>query len=230
MNYNIKNVKNVYRIKAFNFMFDYYSIDPKDINEIIQQDYDMFKIFEKENIFALCLENYDKDVNQKDRLWNYLSLPNNVSQEFKYALTFNKIISEYKEEYIDEDIYFGIAEIDFEFYKNNYSYFNNQQYGNKILILSDNKNIKKIDLELTKIIKNNYSHESDMFEYFHSLPKWYFVDEMYELVNKYDCVLVSLEDDGEHREMNIITKEKENICSYLDNNKYFSLKDLIINN
>lgn len=77
--------------------FDYYSIDPIDINDLYNKDKNLLEpLLKNKSLFALCIERLNNEYIGTNGIWYFYDLPDDDPTEFKYEIHFNNIISEHK--------------------------------------------------------------------------------------------------------------------------------------
>lgn len=188
--------------------FDYYSINPFDINELYNKDKELFQpLLKNKTLYALCSGHFRDEAIENKGMWYYYKLPNDDATEFKYEIHFSNIISEHT---IPMDVYsydgctlhFGLCKISLDEYFKNYDFYNNP--NGPYLIIADECDIEKIDDIIKKII---YVLVQNILEQ----RKCIFVDDFFngfetsELNNF--CTIIWLDDDSEFKLIKILHKD-----------------------
>ncbi len=134
------------------------SIDEKLLNKLLNKK-------ENRKLYTFVIDVYWKLP--KNGMFETLRAPNEYpDEEFKFVVDFKKVISEY--EFTEDDvsnphyIYFGIAEIDTDFYVKNYDFFNSFQ--KQYLIICDESKIKHINNKLSNILNQIINNASNLVE------------------------------------------------------------------
>lgn len=122
--------------------FDYYSIDPIDINDLYNKDKNLLEpLLKNKSLFALCIERLNNEYIGTNGIWYFYDLPDDDPTEFKYEIHFNNIISEHKIPMDRCSLHFGISKISLEDYLKNYDFYNN--INGPFLIIADECDIEK---------------------------------------------------------------------------------------
>lgn len=143
--------------------FDYYSINPFDINELYNKDKELFQpLLKNKTLYALCSGHFRDEAIENKGMWYYYKLPNDDPTEFKYEIHFSNIISEHT---IPMDVYsydgctlhFGLCKISLDEYFKNYDFYNNP--NGPYLIIADECDIEKLMI----LSKNNICIGAEYF-------------------------------------------------------------------
>lgn len=183
--------------------FDYYSVKPKDFNELLNKDKKLLEpLLKNKFLYAfVSVEFFIDDMG----LWEFYFLPNDDPEEFKYEIHFKNPISEHKIILNKEEkriVRYGISKIDLDFYLENYDFFNSPQTS--FLIISDDDNIKLIDEYLNNKIFDLYHKKN----YYLSKHQIHLMFQELDLINlNCDSIFIAVEDDGEFKNIVLASLE-----------------------
>jgi hypothetical protein len=181
--------------------FDYYSIEPKDINELYNKDKEFFrKLLTNKSLYVLCFMELDDVAMNNEGIWEYYILPNDEpTLDFKYEIKFNNIISAHKIPKGKYSLHYGISKISMDDYIENYVFFND--VVENFLIIADDADIYKIDNKIDKLINESLNVENNSKTYF----------DFFKIFEKSDlnnfCTIIRCEDDEEYKIIKILYKD-----------------------
>ena len=116
--------------------FDYYSIDPIDINDLYNKDKNLLEpLLKNKSLFAFWPILLNDEIAGNMGMWEYYNLPNDDPADFNWVIHFNNIISEHKIPMNKCSLHFGISKISLEDYLKNYDFYNN--INGPFLIIAD---------------------------------------------------------------------------------------------
>jgi len=180
--------------------FDYYSIDPIDINDLYNKDKNLLEpLLKNKSLFALCIERLNNEYIGTNGIWYFYDLPDDDPTEFKYEIHFNNIISEHKIPMDRCSLHFGISKISLEDYLKNYDFYNN--INGPFLIIADECDIEKIDNIIKLLVHDLVNLNKDYFSKTAFLKAF----ESSELNNL--CTIIWLNDDSEFKTITILHKD-----------------------
>lgn len=180
--------------------FDYYSIDPIDINDLYNKDKNLLEpLLKNKSLFALCIERLNNEYIGTNGIWYFYDLPDDDPTEFKYEIHFNNIISEHKIPMDRCSLHFGISKISLEDYLKNYDFYNN--INGPFLIIADECDIEKIDNIIKLLVHDLVNLNKDYF----SKTAFLKALESSELNNL--CTIIWLNDDSEFKTITILHKD-----------------------
>ena len=180
--------------------FDYYSIDPIDINDLYNKDKNLLEpLLKNKSLFALCTERLNNEYIGTNGIWYFYDLPDDDPTEFKYEIHFNNIISEHKIPMDRCSLHFGISKISLEDYLKNYDFYNN--INGPFLIIADECDIEKIDNIIKLLVHDLVNLNKDYFSKTAFLKAF----ESSELNNL--CTIIWLNDDSEFKTITILHKD-----------------------
>lgn len=181
--------------------FDYYSIEAKDINELLNKDKDLLgKLLLNKALFTLCFIELDDEAIDNKGIWEYYKLPNDEPiTDFKYEIHFNNLISEYKIPIGEYSLHFGISKISIDDYIENYIFFND--IDTNFLLIADEVDISKIDNRINKLITNLVNEESNIRIYY-DFFNFFEQSDLNDI-----CTIISCIDDEEYKEIKILYKD-----------------------
>jgi len=142
--------------------FDYYSIKPKDINELFNKDIDLFRnLLINKSLYALCfMKLFDEAIDNKG-IWYYYKMPNDDPVlDFKYEIDFKNIISEYKIPKGEYSLHYGISKISIDDYIKHYKFYND--INDNFLIIADENDISKIDSVINELVHDLLNYEKNI--------------------------------------------------------------------
>lgn len=97
--------------------FDYYSIDPIDINDLYNKDKNLLEpLLKNKSLFAFWPILLNDEIAGNMGMWEYYNLPNDDPADFNWVIHFNNIISEHKIPMNKCSLHFGISKISLEDY------------------------------------------------------------------------------------------------------------------
>ena len=176
--------------------FDYYSIDPIDINDLYNKDKELLEpLLKNKSLFALWPILLNDEIAGNMGMWEYYNLPNDDPADFNWVIHFNNIISEHKIPMDRCSLHFGISKISLEDYLKNYDFYNN--INGPFLIIADECDIEKIDN-----IINYLMYDLKNKIYFVDLLKAFESSELNNL-----CTIIWLNDDSEFKTITILHKD-----------------------
>ena len=180
--------------------FDYYSIDPIDINDLYNKDKNLLEpLLKNKSLFALCIERLNNEYIGTNGIWYFYDLPDDDPTEFKYEIHFNNIISEHKIPMDRCSLHFGISKISLEDYLKNYDIYKN--INGTFLKIADECDIEKIDNIIKLLVHDLVNLNKDYFSKTAFLKAF----ESSELNNL--CTIIWLNDDSEFKTITILHKD-----------------------
>ena len=176
--------------------FDYYSIDPIDINDLYNKDKNLLEpLLKNKSLFAFWPILLNDEIAGNMGMWEYYNLPNDDPADFNWVIHFNNIISEHKIPMNKCSLHFGISKISLEDYLKNYDFYNN--INGPFLIIADECDIEKIDN-----IINYLMYDLKNKIYFVDLLKAFESSELNNL-----CTIICLNDNWEFKLITILHKD-----------------------
>lgn len=193
--------------------FDFYSTEPLDFCLLTDIEKKLLKKLllknEKRRLYTFIIGRYYKF--QKKRMFEVLRAPNEFpEEEFKFVIDFKNVISEHEftEEKLSDECYtyLGIAEIDTDFYVENYDYFNSGH--RQFLIICDEDKIKQIDNKLANAIEQIINNEDGYSELtFFKLN----LDNFISTLDNDCCVLLQTTDTWEFKNIIFLANDEEDV-------------------
>lgn len=180
--------------------FDYYSIDPIDINDLYNKDKNLLEpLLKNKSLFAFWPILLNDEIAGNMGMWEYYNLPNDDPADFNWVIHFNNIISEHKIPMNKCSLHFGISKISLEDYLKNYDFYNN--INGPFLIIADECDIEKIDNIIKLLVHDLVNLNKDYF----SKTAFLKALESSELNNL--CTIIWLNDDSEFKTITILHKD-----------------------
>lgn len=181
--------------------FDYYSIKPNDINELIKKDKNFFEeLLINKSLYVLCFMELDDEAIGNKGIWDYYKMPNDDPiLDFKYEIQFNGIISEYKIPRGEYSLHYGISKISINDYAQHYTFFND--LSNIYFIIVDEFKISRVDNVIRKLIDEAVNCRKNM----RALPDFFKLFEDSDLNNI--CTIIKCSDDEEYKIIKILYKD-----------------------
>ncbi|MBS1363355.1 MAG: hypothetical protein HPY96_03875 [Bacilli bacterium] len=180
--------------------FDYYSIDPIDINDLYNKDKNLLEpLLKNKSLFAFWPILLNDEIAGNMGMWEYYNLPNDDPADFNWVIHFNNIISEHKIPMNKCSLHFGISKISLEDYLKNYDFYNN--INGPFLIIADECDIEKIDNIIKLLVHDLVNLNKDYFSKTAFLKAF----ESSELNNL--CTIIWLNDDSEFKTITILHKD-----------------------
>lgn len=180
--------------------FDYYSIDPIDINDLYNKDKNLLEpLLKNKSLFAFWPILLNDEIAGNMGMWEYYNLPNDDPADFNWVIHFNNIISEHKISMNKCSLHFGISKISLEDYLKNYDFYNN--INGPFLIIADECDIEKIDNIIKLLVHDLVNLNKDYF----SKTAFLKALESSELNNL--CTIIWLNDDSEFKTITILHKD-----------------------
>ena len=184
--------------------FDYYNLNPRDFNELLERDKNLLQtLVGNIDLYAFSIVYL---IRNDIGLWDFHAEPSEAD-DFKYVCHFNNSISEHRiqlDNDIDKDekfVLYGISKISIDFYLENYAFFNGCLPN--YLLVAGKKDILNIENKIDEIMKKIFAKDS----YYRNKYIFDFIDKIKIPKKVGQCILISFKDDEEFKEVRIVNQE-----------------------